>query len=234
MNKFATRVMAFALCATAISAAAAFAANPVRISQVYGGGGGSTGTYLYDYVELFNNSGSSVNIGGWVLEYGSATGNWASSTSNAFTFPAGTTIGPCKYILVQLGPAGTVGAALPVTPDYTTANISASATNGKVGLFNALNSNLACGSELAGTLVDKVAYGTANCAEGTATAALTSTTTDVRNGAGTVDTDNNSADFAQVASGSVTLHNSSSPANIGCLATPTNAQTWGSIKTIYR
>ena len=28
--------------------------NDLRLSQVYGGGGGSTGYYLNDYVELFN------------------------------------------------------------------------------------------------------------------------------------------------------------------------------------
>ena len=60
----------------------AFAVSPdIRIAQVYGGGGANTGTptYMKDYVVLFNASGFDVNISGWVLEYGSATGNWGSS-----------------------------------------------------------------------------------------------------------------------------------------------------------
>ncbi|MFM7808155.1 MAG: lamin tail domain-containing protein, partial [Planctomycetota bacterium] len=69
----------------------------VKISQIYGGGGSTTGgpTYNKDYVEIFNSSSSPVNIGGWAIEYGSATGTWGSSTSAIFTFPAGTTIQPC-------------------------------------------------------------------------------------------------------------------------------------------
>src|SRR5215470_17809365 len=64
-------------------ASSAFASNAVRISQVYSGGGASTGTPTYnkDYIELFNNSGSPVNIGDWVLEYGSAAGNWGSAAT---------------------------------------------------------------------------------------------------------------------------------------------------------
>jgi hypothetical protein len=70
----------------AVCAAPAFAANQVRISQAYGGGGGASGTYLRDYVEIYNSGVTPVNIGGWTLEYGSATGNWGSSSGNIFTF----------------------------------------------------------------------------------------------------------------------------------------------------
>ncbi len=232
MKKFATTISALALCA--IVSGPALAANAVRISQVYGGGGGSSGTYIYDYVELFNYSLSPVNIGGWALEYGSATGNWGSSATNIYNFPAGTMIQPCSYILVQTGSAGTVGIAFPVTPDFTTTGLSMSATSGKVALFNATNSNLACGSELGGTLVDKVAYGTGNCPEGTATPALTSTTTNVRGSGGATDSDNNSADFTQVSTPSVTMHNAASGPSTSCQVTPTKAQTWGKMKVLYR
>jgi len=144
----------------ALAAAPAYAANAVRISQAYGGGGGGSGTYLFDYVELFNNGATNVNIGGWVLEYGSATGNWGSTAINIFTFPANTMIQPCQYMLIQLGTMGTAGVALPVTPDFVTTNLSMSQSNGKVALFNAVNANVACGSETPGTIVDKVAWGT--------------------------------------------------------------------------
>jgi uncharacterized protein len=224
-----------ALLALTLVASVSLAANSVRISQAYGGGGGS-GTYLYDYVELFNNSGVPANVGGWVLEYGSATGNWGSSASNYFTLPAGTTIAPCSYLLIQLGPAGTAGLALPVTPDLVTANISASQSSGKFGLFNTLQANVACGAEAAGSLVDKVAFGTANCAEGAAVATLTNSTAAVRLGGGTVDSDNNAADFVNPppAVSSVAIHNAASAQNVDCLVVPSMNHTWGSLKSIYR
>ncbi|MEY3343285.1 MAG: hypothetical protein RL090_969, partial [Bacteroidota bacterium] len=106
----------------------------VVISQVYPGGGGSTGTYLRDYVELFNTSCQPVNIGGWVIEYGSATGNWGASAGNIYQFPANTIIQPYKYLLIEAGASGTAGSPLPVTADFTTVTtgFSLSGTSGKV------------------------------------------------------------------------------------------------------
>jgi uncharacterized protein len=233
MKKLVTTFCAVA--ALALVAQSAFAANAVRISQVYGGGGGSTGTYLYDYVELFNSSASPANIGGWAIEYGSATGNWGSATTNYYVFPAGTTIQPCSYLLIQCGAVGSVGTALPVTPDIVTGNMSASATSGKFGLFNALQSSVVCGSEAAGSLVDKVAYGTANCWEGAGGApALTSSTVAVRLNGGLTDTDSNVADFGSVSAVGITLHNAASGQSAACLTTPSMNSTWGRVKSIYR
>lgn len=225
--------LAITLIAMIALASTAFAANQVRISQAYGGGGGSTGLYLNDYVELFNSGATPVGLAGWTIEYGSASGNWGSSAGNIFTFPAGATIQPCSYLLVQLGPAGTGGVALPVTADYSNTTTSMSATGGKVALFNAVNANVVCGSEAAGTLVDKVAYGpSTTCAEGSPTAATTNQQGVVRNGGGLVDTDNNANDFT-IVTGPVP-HNSQSPPNADCLATPAGRSTWGQVKTLYR
>jgi hypothetical protein len=214
------------LVACGLLAGSAFASNVVRISQVYGGGGGgstTTTTYNQDYVELFNNSGSPVSVAGWVIEYGSATGNWGSATTNYYTLPAGATIPACGYLLIACGSVGLNGAVPPVpSPDFTTTNMSMSATNGKVGLFSALNANVACGFETpAGVIVDKVAWGTGNCPEGTAVAALSNTSGAVRNGGGTVDTDANSADFAIVTN--PVPRNSGSPRNSGCVSAFTGA-----------
>lgn len=230
MKKFATTFGVLAV--LALMAAPSFAANSVRISQAWGGGGSATATATYnvDYVELFNNSGSAVNIGGWTIEYGSATGNWGSSAGNIFTFPANTLIQPCKYVLVQLGSPSAGGGPLPVTADFF-GTINMGGASGKVALFSAVNTNLACGSELPGTLVDKVAYGTANCAEGTAAGTFSINLGAGRNGGGAVDTDNNSADFTL---GVLVPRNSASAANPVCLATPTSKSTWGSVKSIYR
>ncbi len=207
--------------AFAAVAGSASAAEAVRVSQVYGGGGSTSATAAYrsDYIEIFNSSSDPVTIGGWVLEYGSATGNWGSNATNIFTFPKGTVIAPCSYILVSSLTPSTGGAVLPVTSDFFF-NMAMSATTGKVGLFRASNPNTACGSEAAGTLVDKVAYGpTATCFEGTAgVAVLANTSGAVRNGGGMADTDSNVDDFAVVVT--PVPHNAASPANGKCGGTP--------------
>jgi len=63
------------------------ASTTLVLSQVAGGGGSGSGTYLFDYVEIKNVSGSTQSLNGLSLYYGSATGNFASSTSNAFALP---------------------------------------------------------------------------------------------------------------------------------------------------
>lgn len=227
MKRLVTTLALLVVCAGTASAA-----NQMRISQVYGGGGGTTGVYTRDFVELYNSGVTPVNIGGWTIQYGSATGAWGSSTGNIFTFPVGTTVQPCQYILIECGAAGTGGVALSPAADFQTGltAFSMSATGGKVALFNAVNSNVLCGSEIAGTLVDKVAYGTANCAEGTAVSGISTAVAMIRNSGGNTDTDNNSVDFA---TGTPTPRNSSST-NAACSATPTTRSTWGSVKAIYR
>lgn len=231
MKRIATMLVLLAVCA-----APAFAANAVRISQVYGGGGGTTNST--DFVELFNSSASPVNISGWVIEYGSATGLWNSFTGNAFVFPTGAVIQPCSYLLF----AGNVGSggAPPIGADYATSpntQFNMSGTNGKVMLVTQLNGNgtatggVACGSEV-GTIIDKVAWGTSNCAENTATAALTVTTAALRKIGGITDTDNNSADFTT--NTAPAPRNSQSPRNPNCSTVPTRASTWGAVKVIYR
>ncbi len=179
----------------------------VVISQVYGGGGGSaaTNTYKADYVELHNISTSSVDISGFVLAYGSATGQFGSSATNYYTFPAMTTIAAGKYLLVQVGTVGTGGADLPVTADIVTTNISMSGSNGKVALATAAFAPNTCGGTAtpctlpSATFVDVVAYGTANNAEGGVSASggvsLTGSQGVVRKVFGCQDTDNNGTDF---------------------------------------
>ncbi|MFZ9882635.1 MAG: lamin tail domain-containing protein [Phycisphaerales bacterium] len=197
----------------------ASAAEALRISQVFGGGGSTSATAAYnvDYVEIFNSGSEPISLAGYTIEYGSATGNWGSSSTTIFTFPKGAVIAPCAYMLVASATPSTGGAALPIVPDYTF-SIAMSATNGKVAIFRQVNTNLACGAEIKGTLVDKVAYGTANCAEGTAVGALTSASGAVRNNDGLADTDVNLDDFT------ITTppipRNSASPSPAGCGGKP--------------
>jgi len=175
----------------------------VVISQAYGGGGGTTGTYLFDYVELHNVRGISQNISGFSIQYGSATGNFGSTTSNVYTFAANTIIPPGGYLLIQLGTSGTAGVALPVTPDIITTNVVMSGTSGKVALVT--NSTpLGCGAALPcilpnALIVDLVSWGTANNGEGGTSVnngvAITATQGVVRKNNGCTDTDNNNLDF---------------------------------------
>jgi len=234
MKRALTPFLALALI---VCASSAMASNAVRISQLYGGGGGS-GTYLYDYVELFNNSPVAVSIGGWSLQYGSATGtSFGSSSGNIANIPAGATIGPCGYYLVQVGAAGTAGSPLPVTPDLITAGPSMSQTSGKLALINNQIGNNACSGNTSGPIyVDVVGYGTGTglCYETAPTAILSNALTDVRKSDGIQDTDNNSADFNQVSSSTVTIHNSQSPQNPGCQVVPSMPTTWGKVKMLYR
>ena len=165
---------------------AAAASNNVVISQVYGGGGGSTGTYIFDYVELFNRGTDAVNINGWSIQYGSATGASWNKT------PLTGTLQPGQYYLIQQSNAGTVGIPLP-TPDAI-GTLLMSATNGKVALVNAdVALTGACPADAG--IIDLVGYGVVNCAENTAVGPLTSTSVALRNNAGCSETDNNAADF---------------------------------------
>jgi hypothetical protein len=232
MKKIVTTLCAVA--ALALVANAAFAANAVRISQVYGGGGGGTGTYLNDFVELFNSSGSPVNIGGWSIEYGSSTGtSFGSSSTNYYNLPAGTIIQPCSYLLVQTGAAGTAGVAIP-SPDLVTTNISMSATQGKVALVSQLGANLPCaGNSVGGVYVDVVGYGSATvCYETAVAPTTTSTQSVIRGNGGLADTDNNANDFSL--SLTVVPRNSHTAPNATCVITPSMNSTWGRVKSIYR
>ncbi|MDI9404002.1 MAG: lamin tail domain-containing protein, partial [Limnohabitans sp.] len=147
-------------------------AQDVRISQVYGGGGNTGAPYNADFVELYNAGSTTASIGGWTLTYASATGNFGGSQ---FTLPPGTLIPPSGYLLIQMSAAGGTGAAL--SPDLV-ANpaIGMAADNANVALLSAAQSGTSnnCAS-LTPTLIDKVAYGTGNCPEGSATGALSNT-----------------------------------------------------------
>jgi DNA/RNA endonuclease G (NUC1) len=165
----------------------------VVISQVYGGGGATTGSPAFknDYIELFNRGNAPVSLAGMSVQYASSTGNFTQATA----LPS-VTLQPGQYFLVQEGTAaGALGAALP-TPDAT-GTISMSATTGKIALVNGTTALGTTGCPLSGSIVDLLGYGTgANCFEGTATAALTNTTAAIRALQGCTDTDANSSDFA--------------------------------------
>lgn len=176
------------------------------ISQMDGGGGGSTGTYLNDYVEIKNISGSVQSLNTLSLNYGAATSNF----SNTYALP-NVSLSPGQYYLVQLGTAGSAGAPLPVTPDTSSTNINMSASNGKIALVTSAFPNGTCGAAATpcnaaqfAQIIDWVAYGAAgngtagNGEGGTSVnngASLNSTLGGVRKQGGCQDNDNNNLDF---------------------------------------
>ncbi len=192
----------------------------IVISQAYGGGGGSSGQYLYDFVELFNAGSTPADIGGWTLQYGSYNGNFGSNAYTILTFTTPTVINPGQYYLLQSGTAGSGGLPFPVTADGVF-SASMGAGGGKLALVN-IGSPLGCGATATpcplpdSRIVDLVAYGNSNNAEGgtAVTGANSSTKAALRNWGGCQDTDNNFNDFTVVVSPTITPRNSDSPANV--------------------
>jgi uncharacterized protein len=163
----------------------ALAAGSVVISQIYGGGGNAGATYKNDFIELHNRSASAVDLSGWSVQYGSATGSTWQHTDLSGSLPAGGT-----YLIQEA--AGSGGTATLVSPDAT-GTIAMSATAGKVALVSSTTPLSGCP---ASGVVDLVGYGTtANCSETSPTANLSNTTAALRKDSGAQDTDSNSADF---------------------------------------
>jgi predicted extracellular nuclease len=171
------------------------AASPdIVISQVYGGGGNSGAPFKNDFIELYNRGAAPVSLGGWSVQYASATGAaWQVTNLSG-------TLGPGQYYLVQEASGGSVGAALP-TPDAS-GGINMSATNGKVALVTTTTA-LTCGATAgscassAAAIRDFIGFGTATDFEGTGAApAASNTLADLRAASGATDMDNNASDFA--------------------------------------
>src|ERR671936_359827 len=174
-------------CLLGLARPAGAVSSTIVVSQVYGGGGNSGATYKNDFIELYNRSAAPVSVNGWSVQYAATTGTTWQRTAINGTIAAG------GYYLVQeaAGAGGTVN--LP-TPDAT-GSIAMAAGAGKVVLMSN-NTTITTGTVCPLTAVDLVGYGSGtNCSETLPTATLSNTTAALRNGGGSVDTDNNSADF---------------------------------------
>jgi len=180
----------------------------VKISQVYGGGGNSGATYTNDYIELFNQSTSPVDINGWSVQQASATAT-AWSVSNLCPNGGTCILQPGHYYLVQEAQGASGATGLPAAD--ITGSINMGATSGKVALVN--NTSPLSGACPTGSgIADMVGYGGSGttCFEGAVIAALSNTTAAVRKNNGCIDTDNNNNDFLI---GGPIPRNSSSPVN---------------------
>ncbi|MBI3381036.1 MAG: ExeM/NucH family extracellular endonuclease [Aquabacterium sp.] len=189
----------------ALSSMAFASSNGLVISQVYGGGGATSGslTYKSDYVELFNAGSAAVSLSGLSLQYASGTGTGNFSANTVVPLP-NVAVQPGQYFLVSLATSATVGGALPVTVDFVgSTGLNISATAGKLALVNGTSglacngSSTVCTSAQLAQIVDLVGYGSANFYEGSGAAPAPSTTTAVlRANTGCSDTDVNASDFA--------------------------------------
>lgn len=161
----------------------------VVINEVYGGGSNSGATFNADYIELFNNGTTPAELGGYSLQYASATGTFSSViVLPSVSIPAGGTF------LVQTQPAGTIGAGL--TPNFTSGNaVNLSGTGGNVIFVAGTASIGACPMAGVANVIDRVGYGSGVCFEGTAAAPAPSNTTSIQRIPNGVDTNVNSADF---------------------------------------
>ena len=176
---------------TGIGATATTLAPPpanVVINQVYGGGGNSGATYKNDFIELYNNENTPVNLGGWSLQYSSAagTGSWQVQALSG-------TIPPHSFFLVQEA-AGTGGTVSLPTPDAT-GSLALSGTAGKVLLSNSVTAQTGANPS-AVSITDKVGYGSTATGFETAPAPGTDNTTSITRIADGVDNNNNATDFS--------------------------------------
>ena len=164
--------------------------NPVLVSQIYGAGGNSGAVYNSDYIELHNRGAETVSLGGWSVQYASASGGTWQTAALSGSIAAG------KYYLVKLASAST-GAVLPAAD--ATGSFNMSGSSGKVALRNTTAAFTGSSPAGQGGLLDLVGYGSANAFEGSAAPSPSSTTAIFRAGGGAVDTANNADDFIAAA-----------------------------------
>jgi uncharacterized protein (TIGR03437 family) len=168
----------------------------IVINQIYGGGNNSGATFQNDFVELFNRGVTAVDfaVTPYSLQYASASGSF--SNANKLNLTSGT-LAPGQYFLIRLAGGTTNGAALPPA-DVSTTTINLSASDGKVALIAGMELLGGSGCPLNPTVADFVGYGTANCSEGVAVAALNATKAGRRVNR-CVDSNMNATDFAVIA-----------------------------------
>jgi uncharacterized protein len=223
MKKILSTFSAIVFCTLFTSTIAFGHSTSIVISHVYGGGGAGTSTFKKDFVELKNVSNAPQSTAGLSIAYASATGQFASVPANAIALTP-VTLSPGQHFLVLLGTAGTAGADI-INFDQTTTNLNMAAAAGKVALVTAAFVQNTCGATatpcaLSSTspsalgIVDLVAYGTPNNAEGGAGTVVTSATLSaVRAAGGCTDSDRNSADFTV---GAATVPNYTGTAFASC------------------
>jgi len=164
--------------------------NHLVISQVYAGAGCTTpgcSIYQNDFIEIFNPTGTPVNLNGWSVQYAEFSGTtWQITPLTNFTLQPG------QYYLIGQAFNTNGTNALPL-PDATgTLNLSESM--GRVALLNSTTVlNGSCPGSA--SIVDLLGYGSVNCRETSRASDPGLTMSLTRKSGGCRDTDNNAADF---------------------------------------
>ncbi len=190
----------------------------VVISQVYGGGGNVNGLFKNDFIEIFNLGTTPVSLGGWSLQYASATGTGLfGAATNFITLLPSVSLQSGQYFLIQEAQgANTAEPALP-TPDFIDLTpINMSLSGAKVALVNTTTplgcngGSTPCNAAQLAEIIDLVGWDGANFYEGAAAPTTTNQTALFRINGGLTDTDNNFADFV---TGTPNPRNTASPLN---------------------
>jgi uncharacterized protein len=189
------------------------ASSDLVISQVYGGGGDTSGdagpaAFTHDYVELFNRGKKPIALEGKAILYASERGKF--SRGNV-TRLKGKPLAPAHHFLVQLGMSardgggpttdgGADGESLRLKPDQIATGGAALMLSAKKGVVAITATVDACvtipdGGADGCKLLDKVGYG-ASSFEGSGPAPeLDAQTAAHRRGRGCIDTNDNATDF---------------------------------------
>lgn len=169
------------------------AQSAVVINEIYGYGGNSGAVYNRDYVELFNNGGSPVNLSGYTLWYAPATVNYMFTAASSITLSG--TIAANGYFLIALN-SGSNGANLP-TADIS-GSVNLNANDGNLLLTDSSFSAAApfsCPPDMTTGVVDKVGYGGGLCFETSAAINPTAANQAVFRIVSGADSNNNGSDF---------------------------------------
>lgn len=189
------------------------------ISQIYGGGGTSTGLWNRGYVELFNRTKSPISLRGVSLHYSGPM----SDLGLAARLPADAVVPAGGYYLVGFlsGQSG-----FDLRPDATGLPVGVLPVNGKLAIVRTVEESsgdaaaqkMGCGSADSGScggqarLIDLVGYGIASDHEGAETAAPSGMRIALfRKDGGCLDTGDNRADFEL---GQPTPRSAATPAHV--------------------
>lgn len=154
------------------------------ITEVYGGGGNLNSTYRNDYIQLFNLSESSIDLGGYTLQI--AQGNIWNTISLSGVVPAN------RWFLIKGDSDGSSGIDLPKSD--VTANFNISTEGGKIALVNSNKILATACMPFTENVVDLIGYGNSDCSEtaGAPAHTINSATSRINFAA---DANNNSLDF---------------------------------------
>jgi archaellin len=165
----------------------------VIIWEIYGGGNNSSATFQNDYIYLYNNGSSPVDLSTWSIQTSAAT-SMSPTVWNVVNLTG--TIPANGWYLVKFAGGTTNGAVLPSTPNQTSAT-NLNATAGKIGLYDNQTARIGDDAANVTSAQDFVGYGsTANQFE-SAYAPAPSNSTSIKR-TGFTDSNNNSTDFAVV------------------------------------